>query len=385
MKKIALISCHKDPNYGTMLQAYALHKAIKKLGFNSEYLSYTTTPKGWQRIKYIFTTGIKVPLILLKKILYLIKKQHSINDFSFFTTPDFEQIMSAYASWHKKYIPCTTEVYNHLNITNILQLYDKFIVGSDQTWSPYRNMNYTAFYFNFLQFVNDSEKKCSYAPSFGTSSLLPYFTKRVIKELKTFNYVSCREGGISKVLYKEGNIHIEHVVDPTLLLTPQEWEEVALPITMPSKYILCYILGEKDCISEFAERLGGQTNIPVFYILTRPHYLNKPNLLNMIGPGEFITLIKNATYVCTDSFHGTIFSINFNVPFYSFTKRNTYDKTNDNDRIQEVLSTFNLLDRYKEDYDKNILTPDINFDDANIILNQLRSKSIDFLRELLNA
>jgi len=382
MKKVALISYHNEPNYGTMLQAYALYKVIYKLGFQSEYISYTSQPFGWLRFYFQFMNVIRHPSYLLNRIL---KKSVRKNEFSFFKTDEFKNIMDAYTKWYQQYIPHTSIIYTHQNISFLEEQYDSFIVGSDQTWSPYRNEKYPSFYFNYLMFVNDNNKKNAYAPSFGTLSLSSEYCNKIRKQLKTFKHLSCRERTNSDYLSEKHSLPITTVLDPTLLLNSNEWDEVSNHIQMPSKYILCYILGEKESISKFAEKLGKEQGIPVFYILTRPYYLGKKNLLNNVGPGEFLSLICNASYVCTDSFHGTIFSINYNVPFYSFTKRESTENINDNDRIKEILSEFNLLDRFREDNNFNTAIKAIDFYSINKQLESKRSISNNYIRSLFNV
>ena len=382
MKKIALISYHNEPNYGTMLQAYALYKTIHKLGFESEYISYNAQPNGWLRYWMLLKKILKTPSIVLKRVM---GKPSKPGEFSFFKTDDFKNIIKAYNQWYQEYIPHTSIAYTHQNIASIEMKYDSFIVGSDQTWSPYRNESYPSFFFNFLQFVKDKNKKNSYAPSFGTLSLSDKYCSKIKNELNKFMNVSCRESKNAEYLVGKWGIPVKTVLDPTLLLTSKEWNEVAKPIQMPAKYILCYILGEKECISRFAEKLGKKQGIPVYYILTRPYYLNKNNILNNVGPGEFLSLICNASCVCTDSFHGTIFSINYNIPFYSFTKRKSTETINDNDRIQQVLSEFNLLNRFRDDKDDSIDNCMINFTDANKHLNNMRCFSNNYLKTILNV
>lgn len=382
MKKIALISYHNEPNYGTMLQAYALYKAVYKLGFDSEYISYRAQACGWLHYWMLLKKIIRNPSIILNRVL---RKSTKPSEFSFFKTDDFKMIVSAYNQWYQEYIPHTSITYTHQNIASIEKEYDSFIVGSDQTWSPYRNSTYPSFYFNYLQFIKEYKKKNAYAPSFGTLSLSGKYCNKIQYQLRTFNSVSCRERKNADYLSTRFNISMKFVLDPTLLISSEEWNEVAQPVQMPSRYILCYILGEKECISRFAEKLGQENRIPVYYILTRPYYLKKSNLLNNVGPGEFLSLIRNASCVCTDSFHGTIFSINYNVPFYSFTKRVYTDTINDNDRIQEVLSEFNLLHRFRSDNDYNTTNIEINYCDVNKCLERLKKYSNKYLKTILDA
>lgn len=374
-KKIALVSYYKDPNYGTMLQAYALYKAIALLGKDSEYISY---------ISYLPRKGIMCKIIhIIKQIVKFFLKTRIKGEFSFFQTKDFKSTMDAFNNFHIKYIPESNQQYNALTINESVHRYEHFIVGSDQTWSPY--MNRSPYSINFLSFISESSKKSAYAPSIGTTDIPEDFQQRLKKELSSFGNLSCRERSNCCLLEKLTSIKTEYVLDPTLLLDPSEWNKVAQAVNeMPQHYILCYILGEKNCIAKFAETLGEQHNIPVYYIVTRPKYLLKNNRLLGIGPAEFISLINNADYVITDSFHGTIFCVNYNVNFYSFSKRDIVgdNVNNDNARILTVLIELGLANRFRKDND-DTFESDIDFAVVNSIITSRRKDSINYLKSII--
>ena len=376
--KIALISYHNAPNYGTMLQAYALYYALKKLGYDSEYISYDYSLRGWRRYFSIFKTIVLHPSFLFNKL----RRKKEKDEFDFFKDREFDNIINLMNDWYEKYIPHTDVMYNCATIKQINSIYDNFIVGSDQTWSPFMSKTYSSFCFNFLQFVKKNKKKSSYAPSFGTLNLSESYLDKISYALKSFSNISCREKQGAEIISKKLGREVFHVLDPTLLLTPEDWSMVSSPIDMPDKYILCYILGERQCISDFAEQLGNKTSLPVYYILTRPFYLSKKNLLSNVGPGEFISLISRATYVCTDSFHGTIFSINFNVPFFSFNKRDKSSLINDNDRMLNILKDFGLENRFSENTEI-VNLDDIDFGDTSEMLLKRRAESISYLNKLI--
>lgn len=338
--KIGLISYHSEPNYGTMLQAFALSRALNILGFENEYIQYKNTPKR----SFFF--------YLLRKVVRAIVPAKSTQFDFFFKRKEFASTLKALNVFHDIYIPISKKKYyiNTVQATN--SLYDKFIVGSDQTWSEY--MNRSDFTVNFLSFVTDDLKKNSYAPSIGTLIISEEFTNKLVRELSSFNHLSCREKKNCEKLSRLIKKDVEYVLDPTLLLTVEEWNKIAVTPKLPTKkYILAYILGEKDCIAEYAELLGKRKKMPVFYILTRPKYLNMAKCLRGIGPAEFVGLIRDAAYVVTDSFHGTAFCINYGTLVYSFTKREITKNDNaiDNDRIKLLLSEFGLENRAKDDKD----------------------------------
>lgn len=337
--KIGLISYHCEPNYGTMLQAYALSKALNVLGVENEYILYKNSEK---------------PSVLFKILRFLVRLIIPANpsQFDFFHGKEFESTFKAFNNFHDFYIPTSSQTYYINTIKNANFKYDNFIVGSDQTWSEY--MNRSGMSANFLEFVVDDLKKNSYAPSIGSLNISEEFSNALKKRIQSFNHISCREKQNCENLSKLIGKKVEYVLDPTLLLSAKEWNEIAItPSLPPKKYVLAYILGEKKCIAEYAESLGKKLGLPVYYILTRPKYLEKENCLKGVGPADFVGLIRDAAYVVTDSFHGTAFCINYGTQVYCFTKRevSSNESALDNDRIKLLLSEFGLEHRQKEDDD----------------------------------
>ena len=321
---IGLVSYHSEPNYGTMLQAYALAKAIEILGYKSEYIQYRgITKKPW--LKY----HLHCLLASAYHFVHPVKEE-----FDYFKTKEFSSILTKFNDFHRQFIPYSSKVYNIDTIQESNTHYYSFVVGSDQTWSRY--MNRLPSTINFLPFVNEQSKKKSYAPSIGSTHIDQEFLNRLIKELSGFEAesLSCREKENCEQLSSLLGRHVNYVVDPTLLLRPSDWDKVSISPNM-NGYVLVYILGVKQCISDFAEHLGKEKGLPVYYVLTRPEYLSKDHVLDDVGPQEFIGYIKSASYVVTDSFHGSLFSINYKRNFYSFAKRSVSigDLTYDNDRI----------------------------------------------------
>lgn len=376
-RKIGLLGLHYGPNYGTILQAYALVQAIKRQGYNCEYIRYSKKKSCHPFVQIVKKT---VKQLLVRANLIKIKRD---NEFYFFSTKDFRKIISKFDRFHKKYISCSSVQYDPTNISKANDMYDSFIVGSDQTWSEFMNNSGNGYLF-FLPFVTDNAKKKSYAPSIGTLSISTDYINILRNDLSNFGFLSCRERQNCRVIETITGNKCEYVLDPTLLLTPADWNSISAPIVMPEQYILCYILGQKQCVVDFATNLGKVKNIPVYYILSTPFVANMENVIDDVGPCEFVSLIRNARYVITDSFHGTIFSINYNVNFYSFTKRQSGAGIGqDNDRISLILEEFGLENRFRSDNEMHI-SEDIDYACVNQKLEILRCQSVSYLETLLN-
>ncbi len=370
-RKIGLISYHRDPNYGTMLQAFALAYTIKKMGGNCEYLNY---------FEYKQPSTLKS---LVSRIFRIIRKVYNIkrkDEYDFFNQKEFTPIMHKFKSFHEQYIPYSSKKYYVDNIKEAVDNYQYFIVGSDQTWSSEVNKLGTTI--NYLDFENKKEKKRSYAPSLGTVHLDDKYVDLLVSKLENFKFISCRERQNCECLNEKLSRAVEFVLDPTLLLQPSDWDKFVPTRVVEEEYILAYILGQRECISEFAEKLGRIYNIPVYYILTRPEMLHKRNVLRNIGPFDFINLIKYSKYVVTDSFHGTVFSINYERDFYSFAKRDGGIGKLDNDRIAVLLEEFNLTERFITN-EELIDYPSIDYTDIKSKLAVLRMKSIQYLKNII--
>lgn len=370
--KIALFTCHKDPNYGSMLQAYALYKALQKLGFDSEYIDYTASNDPNLPIRKIKRI-IKWPLRQLKKLVYPTKPT---GEFGFLKTKEFADLITAYKKFHMQYIPVSTNKYysDTIRLKFDVSSYDNYIVGSDQTWSPNLYNPKSPYFLDLCNFP----RKNSYAPSLGTVDISEKYARILIEKLSSFENISCRELVNSIKLSQLLGRKVSHVLDPTLLLSQKDWDEIAKNPMINGDYILAYILGEKDCVVNFAECLGKKYNLPVYYIVTRPKFLCMQNPLMRVGPAEWIGLIRDARYIVTDSYHGCLFSVNYRKNFYAFSKREGGLDNKDNIRIIEFLKMIGLESRFQDDINSQFLN-DIDYKKCNHTIIKKRDESIEYL------
>ena len=377
MKKIAIVAPYKEYNYGTVLQAYALQHLLESEGVDARYLQYTTIvpPPLWKKV--------------LNKVTAMFRKirpqepvinNSGLDDFSFTRLPEFLPFVNGYKEFINRKIKLSKRLYSPFSLSKCEE-FDAFMVGSDQTWGEARYLPDTPY---FLDGIGNRYPKLSYAPSIGTTHISDTYLSVLIEKLSKFQALSCREKTNCELLSSKLGREVSYVLDPTFMLSADKWGGMA---TMPSEsieskqYILCYILGEKQSIGDYAEKLGIEKGLPIYYIVTRPIYLQKKRHL-FATPESFLWLIKNAAYVITDSFHGSILSINFNTQFYSFTKREGSNSV-DNDRILEILSTLNLANRYKDGC--TTFEQDIDFSEVNPIVDHYREESLSYLRKTINS
>lgn len=372
--RIALLSPFCSQNYGTVLQAFALAKVIESKGVQCEYIK-------WRRCE---PSVFKRILFLLRHPTYFFLHSQNVklnNDglkYSFLSQSEYQEVIKKNEKFVNAYTPFSSIEYTYDRLKCICNKYDRFIVGSDQTWNPSHIYQFSPYY---LKFVKEESKKFSYGCSLGRTSLPENFVKYLGKTLSSFKMLSCREKENAEMLSKRTGKNVFHVLDPTLLLDKESWSPYMRPVNgMPKEYILCYILGEKKIITDYAEFLGKTTNLPVYYILTRPCHANHSNVLKGMGVQEFLWLIDNCRYMVTDSFHGTIFSMNFGKNMVSFDKLEG-DKF-DNGRIKDVLSYYGIQNHYMKTYEERI-PEDYCRNDILKLLQKKRKDSLDFLYRII--
>lgn len=370
--KIGLISPYNSQNYGTVLQAFALAHVLRQKGVDCEYINYSTWERG-NKIEYLLFL-LHHPLFLLsrKRTQYLNRNDLK---YSHVRSPWFAEVVRKNNEFVEKNIPVSSRTYTYDTLNELSKEYDKFIVGSDQTWSPFHELFYSMFFLDYYKYG----KSYSYAPSLGTTSPSKWFVKYLAGKIVKMRLASCREECNCGILSKASGKKVTCVLDPTLLLSHNTWQTYFTIVNnMPKDYILCYILGERKDISEFAEKLGKEKYMPIYYITTREVYRQKEHTLDNIGVKQFLWLISNARYVVTDSFHCCIFSINFNKEFYCFDKMagDSYD----NGRLSDVLNQFGLSDRL---VNNNGVTSAINYVTVNNTLLSKRNQSLSFIDRII--
>lgn len=365
MKRTATITWISYYNYGTYLQAYALQQVIKSLGYENCVLD----DKG-----IVKEDGIDI--------------KTGIKNFLFYITSN--RFRKYYQSQKKSYKEYDRFKNNHIvlenNISDVSYLnkkYDVFICGSDQIWNPnFLILPKNKYY--FADFV--SNHKISYAPSIGVYNVPVAYEKEFIRLISTFNKLSAREpegrDEIQKLISKE----ITLVVDPTLLLKKEEWEKLIPSYNVTQeKYILAYFLTQNstyiNAVQDFAKKRGYK--LKMFF--NNKDYINIADELITAGPIEFLESIKNAEFVFTDSFHGSIFSAIFNIQFVTFLRFKGNNK-GQNSRVENLLSMMNLSDRLISE--KNISNiehlSEINFKEVKTLLNPHIEASLNYLKESID-
>ncbi len=263
-------------------------------------------------------------------------------------------------------------------------MYDFLITGSDQVWNP--NL-VTGLKDTFLLFA-PREKRIAYAASFGISEIPGKWKERFAQWLTDMKAISVREQRGAEIVKELTGRTVPVLVDPTMLITAQEWNEIAhspywLKQYGNKGYILLYFLGKMPTkVKENAYQLAKSKNLTVIDLMNRSNmewYLSSPS--------EFLYLISHAELIYTDSFHGTVFSILYHRPFIVCEKTEKRKGDSMNSRLLTLLERFRYTERLvTEDIDYMVNDPfDMDFTNVDLILAKEREKSVCFMQNALSV
>ena len=390
--KVGIITFHKVNNYGAVLQAYALQKSIQKLGCQCDIIDYSRKNLRdvllWQKNK-------------LNCLLKGSRDHQGYSNFEFinmFITTIFfnnKVVAKRFEAFRKRYNtsrPVGSDTVKQLNSE-----YDLFISGSDQVWNCGRVILDKSY---FLDFVEQDEKKGSYAASFGIKKIPDKYVADYKSLLSKYKYLSVREAAgadlITELIHRNATV----VLDPTLLFKKEEWSDLIGKKQKSNDIIVLYMLEYSENLLMFARELSKSTNCPI-RLLNKPynHKITEECRID-VGPMEWLEEIYNAKYVVTNSFHGVAFSINFNKNFFVEIAGERIRGAMGS-RIEAILNTFGLEGRLisqnsqddrKFENGSNIEDDsnlrdnginNINFNKINLKLSELRLDSMRYLKDML--
>lgn len=361
MKKVAIITLNHGFNYGNKLQNYAVQRIYEKMGLEVETIRFY--PKG---LKVNASTQNKNISYYSKRIVVRLEQK--------IYASRIKQRNSNFERFNRLILKMTTEIYTPENYHTIQEnKYDFFSVGSDQVWNTYF-FDFTPMY--FLGFVHNDDKKIAFAASFGVDDISPKYREYAVKELKKFRSISVREEQGQKILQDIGRIPSTVVLDPTLVLTADDWENVInhSNYNISGPYVVTYFLGGiqkkiRKSIYSFAHTHG-------YKVISLNDLHNK---YYSCGPFDFVRLIRYSEIVFTDSFHATCFSLQFHKPFWVVPR--ILQGKDMSSRLSSLLNMVELKDRILTD--KCELNKKIDFCQSDKILKIEREKTNQFLNRAL--
>lgn len=319
--KISLLTIHFGVNHGSILQTIATYETLTLMGHDVEIINYI--PDRYNFFKEVMN----------KKHNYFLKLgYYLLNSFKIYRRRrKFQTYLEKHSQVSNRVK--SIEIYFRNHNPQVA------LVGSDQVWNSDYNDEYNAVY--FLENIINS-KIISYGSSFGKDIIDEIEIEKIAPLLKRFASISVREASAVEIL-KKCDIYSELVLDPTLLLTQDYWSKYMEPIYISyHKYILIYVMDQSyEPLIKIAKQIKEVTGYNIITVSFEEYRGNDvDNSYYNISPGQFLKLIHDCSFVITNSYHGILFSLNFNKDFYAIRKEKY------NTRIENILDIVNLSDRF---------------------------------------
>lgn len=374
--KALVVTFVRAYNYGAVLQCYALCRKLQDAGFDVQALDYY--PKYFKDSYTLSRIG-KVPFIPSLPIRTWLGKVRIKLLVS--------RRCAAFHGFIQKHIPLTTKQYTTVEEVDAHSFdYDIFISGSDQVWSD----NCAQFDPIFFLKFNSAEKglKASYAASFGKICLPAELEKEYYNRLENWHRYSVREDSGREILKQLLGIDAERCCDPTMLLTGSEWRELIPKASKTKPYILIYNVKGCPELIDYGKQLSAETGLPVYSlnsVLERETIIGVAEKRNgfvhygCAGPKQWLEMFANASYVLTDSFHGTVFSM-INHKKFMVVSGQTKER---NYRAEELLGQMDLRERVYCG-DLSTIYQDINWEAVDDVLRSIRDRSMKYIYSLGN-
>lgn len=381
-KKLGLCICYGVNNFGSALQCFATIHTVKKMGFDCEIIRY-------KKDKLFF---IKSLFRLFNPYMIEGKYKRFLSTFNRLIRKDFgisqKKRRSKFDSFRNDFFkPFYSEMYyGYKALCKSSQKYFCVLSGSDQLWLP----SGLATNFYNLIFVADDVRKVSYASSFGAGSIPWYQKSRTANFLNRIQHVSVRENSGKDIVKTLTGRSVPVVVDPTLLLSKEEWEiQIPKEDIINEPYLFAYLLGKNKEHRRLVENVAKKLQLRIVSIPHCDHYnvadVGFGDEHPISGPKDFVNLIRNAKFVCTDSFHGSIFSILHEKQFVVFDRYSKKSSVSTNTRIDSLLRNLSLEDRrYQNDLYKELTSP-INYEFVKKNVLKMKVDSMNYLHEALHG
>lgn len=362
--KAGILTIHAAHNYGAMLQAYALKKAVDKLGHKAHIIDFCPKSLCKRNRKVNWTSSLRQ---WAKNFVFML---HGM---------EWKRRYDRYEQFKNQLFGLTERYESALALEQTPPDFDVYVTGSDQVWNAERGINPVW----LLDFVK-SGHKVAYAPSFGTGSIDPRYWDVFRKYLPLYDALSCRESRGVEMIREMTGLNAEHVLDPTLLLSAEEWGQVSVPPTVKRPYLLVYCMEESPEFMKLVPKVADRTGLPV--VVISGSALNQfkcaSRVIRDAGPAEFLGLFQHAAMICTNSFHGTAFAINFRRNFFSIPH------TTRNSRLSSLLKLTGLERRQLTRADELDRWSDqdfhLDYEPVEAVLQQQIDHSLEFLKNALD-
>lgn len=349
--KVSLITIKGLYNYGAVLQAYATYEYLRKLNCNVEVIDY-------------YPNYFEAEISFIKKVaiqLLTAVKRYKINRF----------IKSNMQLTNKTYTS-----FNQIKAGDIKA--DSYIVGSDQVWNSQLSQGKLDPAY-FLDYVTDVKNKIAFASSIGRTDVNENELKEMKNYLQEFQHISVREESAKKLLESAGVENVVNVLDPVFLLTKKDYEKFIKPVSY-KKYLLIYSFEKNYVLQTLAFDIAEKLNLQIIEVgIFKSKYTCDIYVQNA-GIEDFLSLMNNAEFVITSSFHGTAFSILLNKLFVSVAP--SVRKT----RLENITNIFGISNRLISEKDRYVLEDllePIDYEKTNELVELYSNKTRDFLKNAI--
>lgn len=367
--KAGLVTFYHIHHYGALLQAAATERAVETLGGECEIVDYFVNQNNALFRK---PTGLGSAAADVHTALHYQPLKKRYERFEKFSADHLRITEHRFESWEE--------------LRNTELPYDVILSGSDQIWNP---KIFPDGHFDPVFFGTFSQKrKIAYAPSFGIPKVPEEMVGELNGYLEQFSHIGVRETQGREIVREASGREVPVVLDPTLLLTAEQWAEMSntpegypAPATDTSGgYILCYCINKPGALGSYIRKLAEETGLPVVQLCgIRQKVHPKAQCIFDAGPAEFLGLFKNATYVCTNSFHGTVFSVQFQKPFFTAVAPSELAAP-ERSRTFSILNRLGLTRRIIGKGDTAELMDRIDWEDVTVKLTAARQGSLNYLR-----
>lgn len=337
-KKVGILTFHDAHNYGAVLQAYALKTYIRKIGYDAKIVNYhhKTIPNGFPREGYENRWD------------------------------KFDKFIKELSDYEENVYTTEEELEKHDM--------DFWVCGSDQIWNTDITRGFNRGF--FLDFETNG-KKISYAVSMGIPELPAEYEEEFRRSINQIDNISVREETLKQYAEKFTEKEVTKVLDPTLLLEQSDYNDLLLD-NKYGDYVLIYALGPDERLTQIAKKIADEKNVKIIELNDKKQENYFCDQVSDAGPDEFLTLIKNAKAIVTNSFHGTIFSIIFGKEFYTITRLNR------NSRMENILDIVGMRDRLIDKVEEVDNVKEQDYDKAYLNLDKEKVKSQNFLKIALS-
>lgn len=365
--KTGLVTFYHIHHYGAALQAAATERAVEALGHECEIIDYFVNQNNalFRRPTGLGSTAADV---------------HTAMHY-----PALKSRYQRFEQFSRDHLRISARRYGSLAELREASLpYDVILSGSDQIWNPkiFPDGRFDPVFFGAFS----DRRKIAYAPSFGIPHIPEGMEAELRGYLQQFSHLSVREAQGQVIVREAAGIEAPVVLDPTLLLTAEQW--AAMSASHPPAeggYILCYCISKPGALTPYIQRLAEETGLPVIQLCgIRQKVHPKAVCVLDAGPAEFLGLFRNAAYVCTNSFHGTVFSLQFQVPFFTAVSPAELAEP-ETSRTFSLLTRLGLTERVVGKGDTAAPDAEIDWSPTAERLAAARASSLDYLHAALEG